>query len=250
MCAQPAAADRPGTGADTNDSKRLIAQYLPLAYWWARRYHRPGIDVEDLRQVAAEALVRAAGNYDPHRGTAFAAYAGASIDGALKRYLRDYSWPIRPPRSLGEHALKVAAATDELTKRLHRSPTPAEVATEVGITVEQALQARDCLASRSSIASLDQLPGGADSARPAGTGELDPAIEQSENLLALAPLLAALPERDRRLLVLRFGHELTQTQIAEQFGISQMQVSRLLSTLLTRLRRRLLANPGPPGHTG
>jgi RNA polymerase sigma-B factor len=214
----------------------LIERYLGLAYSIAERYRRPAASREDLRQVAAEALIRAADRFDPGKGN-FAAYAVAYVEGSLKRYYRDQTWAVRPPRSLQERTLAMFTASEEFAQRTGRSPRPAELAEAMGCTRAEVIEAIEC-GSSYQASSLDAV---ADPDRRGDwTVENTDAFGTVEDLVSLGPLIAGLPERDRLLLALRFGAEMTQTQIAEQLGISQMQVSRLLTACLARLRRGLL----------
>lgn len=219
------------------DRDALIRDHLGLAYNLAARYARPGGGLrEDLRQVAAEALIKAADRYDPGRGVPFHGFAMPYINGSLKRYFRDQTWAVRPPRRLQEHALAVSAATEELSQRTGRAPTVAELTEHMGLSAEEVLDALECGTSYrpEPLYSMDL-----DRLNPRAHLHTDGGAEKAENLMALAPMMAALSERDRRMLSMRFGAEMTQTQIAAELGISQMQVSRLLSQCLHRLRRQL-----------
>jgi RNA polymerase sigma-B factor len=217
----------------------LINQHLGLAYGLAARFGgRGSAPIQDLRQVAAEALVKAARSYDPSRGIPFAGYATPTILGMLKRYFRDNTWGVHVPRSMQERSLAIGKAREELSQQLQRSPTPKDIAAYLEIPLADVISGIEAAAGYR-LTPLD-LPLGRE---PATGVEDDPMIELAENVQALRPLLAELPERDRQMLSMRFTAEMTQSQIAEEIGVSQMQVSRLLNQCLDRLRQRLLAVP-------
>jgi RNA polymerase sigma-B factor len=219
-----------------DDVEALIDGHLRLAYGLAARFgNRETVALEDLRQVAAEALVKAANTYDPGRKIPFPAYATPSILGTLKRYFRDNTWGVHVPRGMQERALAITQARDDLTQRMGRSPSPSDLSTHLGEPLEQVVNAIEAVAGYQSVP-LDLSDG------PELTTE-DPAMELAENVQALRPLLAALSDRDRRMLAMRFGEEMTQTEIAAAIGVSQMQVSRLLERCLRQLRAELLCTP-------
>lgn len=217
----------------------LVESFAPLAEYFANRYRRQGADHEDLRQVANLALVRAVDRFDPDVGVAFSTFAGRTIDGELKRHFRDRSWAVRVPRSLQEAALEVRDAADRLAVELGRPATVDDLVERTGLDAETVLQALDVRVAMQPK-SLD---------RPAGRGEgsdlgsilgsVDDEIERTDVNLALRRLIERLPERERRILVMRFDEELTQQEIAERIGISQMHVSRLLRATLAELRSQL-----------
>ncbi|HVX47398.1 MAG TPA: sigma-70 family RNA polymerase sigma factor [Mycobacteriales bacterium] len=214
------------------DIEALVMEHLGLAYAYAARFKGRGVATEDLRQVAAEALVAAARGYDPQRGVPFAGYAAPTILGRLKRYFRDSTWDVHVPRSVQELSLEVARAAEELTQQMGRSPAPSELAHHLRQPIDEVIAALEALAGHQS------LPMDLPEERHPATG-VD-AFEMTENLHALRPLMAGLPERDRRILSLRFGAERTQSQIGAMLGISQMQVSRRLNACLAELRRNLV----------
>ncbi|WP_432492442.1 SigB/SigF/SigG family RNA polymerase sigma factor [Kineococcus auxinigenes] len=218
--------------------ERITTLNLPMALSIAHRYRGRGEDLEDLQQVAAVGLVKAVEAYDPALGREFAVFAVPTVSGELKRHFRDKGWSIRPPRRLQELRPRLSSARTELEQDLGRSPSISEVAAHLGVDVEEV---SECMAATEQyhLHSLDELVAGADGTRPSlldTLGDLDAALESTADHLTLAPLLASLPERDRRLLVLRFERGWTQSRIAEDLGVSQMQVSRLLQALLSRLR--------------
>jgi RNA polymerase sigma-B factor len=218
---------------------RVIERNLPLAHRLARRYTGRGELLDDLTQVAALALIKAVDGYDPNRRSLFASYAAPSILGALKRHFRDTTWGVRVARRTQELAGDMAAATDELSQRWGRSPTPAELADHLRVSAADVLVA--IRASRAhQIASLNAPysgTGGADLIEL--IGGIDPRYTGVDDHLSpplLRPLFAALPSRERRILTLRFFGELSQSQIAAEVGLSQMHVSRLLKQSLSQLR--------------
>jgi RNA polymerase sigma-B factor len=216
--------------------ERLIERYLPFAQRLARRFTHTGAELEDLIQVASFALVKAVDRYDPDRGFAFTTFATPTIDGELKRFIRDTRWALRVPRGLQERYLELEAAIAELEPQLGRSPTPAELARHLGASREDIVEALE-VATKRDVDSLDDVMTDDDGSRgrPAQAGCEDPNYELVEELATVAPLLTALPDREREILRLRFGAEMSQREIAEQLGISQMHVSRLIRRSLDDL---------------
>ncbi len=233
------AADDPGRAEMRG---RVIEWYLPMAVYVARRFGGRGESLDDLAQVAAVGLMKAVDRFDPARGVNFAGYAIPTIVGEIKRHFRDTTWMVRVPRYLQELKLQMPAATEELTHALHREPTTAEVAERLGI------DARDMALARLSANayrrfSIDQEPAGRLGLRVRDwLGGTDPGIEAVDNRLALRGLLAGLPDRERRILAMRFEQDMSQTEIAAAVGLSQMHVSRLLLKSLTHLRKALLTD--------
>ena len=217
----------------------LVTMHLPLVRHLAARYRGRGESVDDLVQVGSVGLISAVDRYDPARGVELASFATPTILGEIKRHFRDHAWAIRVPRGLQELSARVTRTVDDLTRDLGRSPTVREVAQELGIEEEEvlsALEARHAL-SADSLTTADGDGGEGDRLG----GALDPAFEEIEEREALRPLLEGLPARERRILTLRFAEEMSQAQIAQELGISQMQVSRLLARTLEDLRSGLLA---------
>jgi RNA polymerase sigma-B factor len=213
----------------------LVERYLPLAQYLARRYPAGGED-DDLMQVASLGLLKAIDRYDPSRGIAFSSFAVPTILGELKRYFRDHGWSVRPPRDVQELSGQLASAADTLTAQLRRDPTPHELAYECAVSVEQVLEAHAAVTAHHPVA-LDRPRNEAFDAEPAGgLGKEDPALAGVENALAFESLLAALPERERLILHLRFHEEWRQREIGEHLGISQMHVSRLIRQSLMTLQ--------------
>jgi RNA polymerase sigma-B factor len=222
---------------DPRAREALIERFLPLARSIARRYENSGEPLEDLVQVASLALVKAVDRFDPSRGHAFSSFAVPTIAGELKRHFRDRTWTVRPPRDLQELTIKVERVSTELWQRNDRSPTVAELASELELDEEQILEALHARTARGRL-SLD-APTGGDDERPSlgeALGSVDEGYDQAETRALLDRLLATVSERDREVIRLRFEHDLTQAEIGELLGVSQMQVSRIVRQTLTRLR--------------
>ena len=223
----------------------LVERFMPLARQLARRYGG-GYELEDLEQVAAIGLVKAIGRFDPERGLAFSSFAFPTIMGELKRHLRDHGWSVRVPRDVQERYVRVERATGELATELGRAPTVAELAERAGSTVEQVLEARQATTARRAD-SLDQPRNGGDDPDAAG---IEIAIDEAgfataEHAAVLDDLLGCLTARERLVLRLRFGEDLTQSEIGEVVGVSQMHVSRLIRRAISQLQdaaRRQQAN--------
>jgi RNA polymerase sigma-B factor len=218
---------------------RLIELHLPLVEHCARRFMHRGEPFEDLVQVGTIGLIKAVDRFDTDRGVEFSTYATPTIIGEIKRYFRDKGWAIRVPRRLQELRMSIATATAELSQTLGRSPTPREIAEQLEVTVEDVLEGLESANAYSTMSldvsnSDDDGPSWLDS-----LGEEDAGIEHVEIRESLRPLLAELPPREQQILVLRFFRQQTQSQIAEQVGISQMHVSRLLTRTLERLRGQI-----------
>ncbi len=214
----------------------LIELHLPLAEHCARRFAQRGEPFEDLVQVGTVGLIKAVDRFEPKRGVEFSTYATPTIIGEIKRHFRDKGWAIRVPRRLQELRMSIANATGELSQSLGHSPTPREIADRLDITVEEVLEGIESANAYATL-SLDAGEGGDESLSWLETlGAEDEALENVEIRESLRPLLASLPPREQTILVLRFFRQQTQTQIAEQLGISQMHVSRLLTRTLERLR--------------
>lgn len=225
--------------------RELIAGHLSVARHIAQRYAHRGEHRDDLEQVASLGLVLAVDRFDPGRDTDFLSFAVPTINGEVLRHFRDRITMLRVPRRLRNLHSMIHDAVAELAQRHRRAPRPSEIAREIGVDVDVVLEG---LASQGAgyTSSLDE-PGGDDSDRPASDGprfasalgQTEPAFDLIEHREDLAPLLDELPERERRILLLRFFGGHTQTEIGAQIGISQMHVSRLLSRTLAQLRRRL-----------
>ncbi len=230
-----------------DDDPRVRAQtveaFMPLARSLARRYHRGEEPLEDLEQVAALGLLKAIKGFDPDRGSAFASFAVPTIVGELRRHFRDKGWAVRVPRDLQELALAVQRKADELSTEFGRPPTVAELGEKLGRSAEEVLEAREALRAMRP-ASLDR-PMGADEDEDdhplQKLGDVDPGYEHAEESVTLERLMQGLPDRERKILALRFGGDLTQSEIGKQLGISQMHVSRLLRRTLEELEQQAKA---------
>ena len=224
---------------DPRDRDALVQRWLPLARQLASRYHRGSEPFDDLIQVASIGLIKAIDGFDPARGIAFSSYAVPTILGELRRHFRDRTWSIRVPRRFQELALAIEIATRNLTSELGRAPTVPELGAVVDASEEDVLEALNVLSSAYRPLSLEK-PAGDDDAQGATVGELlgfdDDGFSNAEHRATLAALLPTLSERDREVLRLRFEEDLTQTEIAERIGVSQMQISRILRRSLARLR--------------
>jgi RNA polymerase sigma-B factor len=212
----------------------LVERYLPLARHLARRYPS-GRDGEDVVQVASLALVKAIDRFDPDRGAAFTSFATPTILGEIKRYFRDHGWAVRMPRELQDLALRVERVTGELTGGLGRAPTPVELAAVLDVSVERVLEALATDTAHHPVA-LDRVPRDDDHAPDRLAGVDEPGFALVDDAVAVDALLDLLPERERRVLTLRFREDLLQREIAERLGISQMQVSRVLGRAIATLR--------------
>ncbi len=226
--------------------QEVVLVNMPVARGIAQRYGRRGLSADDLFQVAYLGLVKAVEGFDPSYERDFLSYAVPTISGEVKRFFRDFGWTVRPPRRLQELQGRIMQAGDRLSHRLGRSPRPSEVAEELGVDEEEVLEA---LAADGCFtpASLD-LPVTEDGSTSLGelVADAGPQYDAAEARLVLGPVVRRLGERDRRILELRFFHEWTQERIANELGVTQMQVSRLLSRILRQLRAQLSSEDGLP----
>jgi RNA polymerase sigma-B factor len=223
---------------------RLTTIHLPLAEHLARRFSGRGEPYEDLVQVATIGLIKSIDRYDPSRGVEFSTYATPTILGEIKRWFRDKGWAVRVPRRLQELRLSVSTATTDLTHERGRSPTVAELANELKVSEESVLEALESATAYTAVSLDTPDPTAEFPVSPLeAIGHLDEGLEGVENREAITRVLSTLPERERRIIVLRFFRGMTQSQIAADVGISQMHVSRLLSRSLVHLREALLADP-------
>ncbi len=219
----------------------LVTMHLPLVEHLARRFRDRGESHEDLVQVGTIGLIKAVDRFDVDRGVEFSTYATPTIVGEIKRHFRDRGWAIRVPRRLQELRLLMNRGTADLTQQLGRAPTVAELAKHLGITEDEVLEGLES-AQAYATTSLD---GGKDDSDgsfsvASSLAVVDAGLEGVENREALRPLLQALPEREKRILQLRFFEHKTQSEIAREVGLSQMHVSRLLARTLAGLREQLL----------
>lgn len=216
--------------------EQLVGAHLELAEYLARRFANRGEALDDLVQVASLGLIRAIDRFDPTRSVEFSTYATHTIVGELKRHFRDKGWAVRAPRRMQELYLRLGKVVSTMGQELARSPTIAELATEVGVSEEEVLEALEAGQAYRST-SLD-APAGNEEGETLATrlGGEDSSLEDAERRATLSPLLAQLPERERLIVHLRFFEGLTQSEIATRLGISQMHVSRLLARSVARLR--------------
>jgi RNA polymerase sigma-B factor len=223
---------------DRRARAELVDRFLPLARKLARRYQGAREPLDDLMQVASLGLVKAIDRFDYERGTAFSSFAVPTIVGELKRYFRDLGWGVHVPRGAQERALKVEEAQRKLTVNTGRPPSVPEIAEYMELSIEEVLEGLEAAAAHHSM-SLDVPREDGDG--ESGTlgdlfGEVDGRFEVAEAGATIAEAAQHLSERERQVLALRFIEDMTQTQIAEQIGVSQMQVSRILRRSLARLR--------------
>jgi len=223
---------------DQSARDELVERLLPLARRMARRYKRSDEPLDDLIQVATLGLIKAIDRFDPARETAFSSYAVPTMLGELKRYFRDHGWAVHVPRGMQERVMAVDGAVRELSRSLGRSPSVPEIAEALNTGAELVLEAMEASSAYDAV-SLDAFRFGED-----GEGETyaesigfdDERFDLVEYGATIAPTLQALPARDRIVLHLRFAEDLTQAEIAERVGVSQMHVSRLIRRALDRLR--------------
>ncbi|GHF28453.1 RNA polymerase sigma factor [Kitasatospora xanthocidica] len=236
------AALEPGSEEHTYVRDTLIELNLPLVRYASARFRSRNEPMEDIVQVGTIGLIKAIDRFDPERGVEFPTFAMPTVVGEIKRFFRDTSWSVRVPRRLQELRLALTKAGDELSQRLDRSPTVAELATCLGVSEEDVVEGL-AVGNAYTASSLDSGSGEEDSDGPLADrlGYEDLALEGVEYRESLKPLLAKLPPRERRIIMLRFFGNLTQSQIGEEIGISQMHVSRLLTRTLTQLREGLIS---------
>jgi RNA polymerase sigma-B factor len=215
----------------------LVERFLPLARKLARRYSAAHEPFDDLLQVASLGLVKAVDRFDPSRGNAFSSFAVPTILGELKRYFRDLGWSVHVPRGAQECAIKVEDGQARLLAETGRTPTVPELAEYVELSIEEVLEALET--ARAHHASSLDAPiedGDGDKVAMVDTfGRVDPALELADDRVTLSAVADQLSDRERQVLALRFIDDLTQTQIAEAIGVSQMQVSRILRRSIDRL---------------
>jgi RNA polymerase sigma-B factor len=222
---------------ELSERDELVRTHMAFASRLAARYRNSSESREDLEQVAYLGLIKAVDRYDPERGP-FMRYAVPNILGELRRHFRDKGWGTHVPRSLQERVLKVNEATEVLSGNLGRSPRPKDIAAHTGFTEEEVLEALEAAHAYSPTALDSPFSTEPDGARTLGDtlGSVDPGYEAVDMNAAVAPAFAALPERERLILKLRFIDDLTQSEIAAEVGVSQMHVSRLLRRSLERLK--------------
>jgi len=220
---------------------KLVTGYLPVVQHISPRFAGRGEPVDDLEQAGTVGLLNAVDRFEPGRGIDFLSYAVPTITGEVRRHFRDRTWSMRVPRRLKDLQSSINGAVGPLSQELGRAPRPSEIAARLGIATEEVVEGLDAQQAYRST-SLDELVSGADTALTDTLGVADAELDKVDYRQTLAPLLDELPERERTILVLRFFGNMTQTQIADRVGISQMHVSRLLAQTVASLRRRLLAD--------
>ncbi|MFJ5260395.1 SigB/SigF/SigG family RNA polymerase sigma factor [Streptomyces sp. NPDC088387] len=231
----------PGEQRDTLRDEIVVA-WLPMADRLAGRFRSRGENLDDLRQVAALGLVKAVDRYDPDRGHAFESYAVPTVTGEIKRHFRDHMWTVHVPRRVQDLRNRVRIASQELSSGLSgRRPSVAEIADHARMSEDDVRDGLEALESFTAL-SLDAEVGGSDDGYSLSDslGSSDPALDTVVDREAVKPRLAALPERERVILYMRFFDDMTQSRIADQLGISQMHVSRLISRSCRRLREQVL----------
>jgi len=219
---------------------RLVTGYLPIAQHIARRFSNRGEPLDDLVQVATVGLINAVDRFSPERGSDFFSFAVPTISGEVRRHFRDLGWSMRVPRRLKDLHVSINGAVSYLSQDLGHAPKPTEIALHLGVPVADVLEGLEASeAYRSS--SLDEMLSSEQGSATVGelVGEADAELDRVDSRQALRPVLAELAERERTIVLLRFFGNMTQTQIADHVGISQMHVSRLLSQTLDRLRASL-----------
>jgi RNA polymerase sigma-B factor len=246
--------DRPGHDPDpafaeyrrTGDRRlrnQLVEENRQVAEYFIKRYSHRGVPTDDLRQISLLAVIAAVERFDPSMGVAFSTFASRTIEGELKRYLRDRTWTVRPPRRAQELHLELRRADEELSQRLGRSPTIAELAEEVDASQDHVLEALEAGVAHQAT-SLDQPQGGGapDEVRSVGDRVLvdnEDGFADIERRQVVTELLDGLPEREREVIRLRFFENMTQPEIAERMGVSQSYLSRIIRRTLVDLRDRL-----------
>ncbi|HVV56849.1 MAG TPA: SigB/SigF/SigG family RNA polymerase sigma factor [Gaiellaceae bacterium] len=235
---------------DLQAREQLIEQYMSLVRSLARRYSYRGEQLDDLVQIGAIGLIKAIDRFDLNRGVELTTYATPNIIGEIKRHFRDRGWSVRVPRGLQELNVQLSKLIEQLTVQLSRSPTIPELAKAAGVEEEEVLEALESGRAYSSL-SLSQGSSGSDDGEELdpleSLGEIEHQYEVSEDRAVLAPGFKALDDRERWILHLRFFEGLTQSQIAQQVGISQMHVSRLIRRALEKIREEIAADELPHG---
>lgn len=231
----------------------LVERMLPVVRQLARRYQRGSEQLDDLVQVGSLGLVKAIDRFDVERGSPFMRYAVPTILGEIKRHFRDTGWAAHVPRGMQERVMEVKGAMEELGSKLGRSPSPQELADALSLQLEEVLEALEAATAYAAV-SLDAPRPGDDGERETyaeSMGERDGSYELVEDAATVLPALGVLPERERLIVRLRFAEDLTQSEIAERIGVSQMHVSRLLRRALERVRTVATSDrrPGRPGRT-
>jgi RNA polymerase sigma-B factor len=229
-----------GSIAYRRQREEIVQRALPLANHIARRFRNRGEPFDDLVQAARVGLVNAVNRFDPDNGADFLAFAVPTMMGEVRRHFRDYGWAVKVPRRLKDLQGQIVKARGALSQELNRAPTATEIANYLGIDRESVIQATIASSNYSTL-STDVQAGPDTEYRAIGDtlGDVDPNMEKVLALETVRPLIAALPDREKTVLTLRFFHSMTQTQIAERMGYSQMHVSRLIAKALGTLRNQV-----------
>jgi RNA polymerase sigma-B factor len=238
---------------DLQAREQLIEQYMSLVRSLARRYSYRGEQLDDLVQIGSIGLIKAIDRFDINRGVELTTYATPNIIGEIKRHFRDRGWAVRVPRGLQELNVRLSKLIEQLTVQLSRSPTILELAKAAGVDEEDVLEALESGRAYSSL-SLSQGSSGSEDGEDLdpleSLGEIEHRYEVSEDRAVLAPGFKVLDPRERQILHLRFFEGLTQSQIAQQVGISQMHVSRLIRRALEKIRAEIAADELDPDRAG
>lgn len=224
---------------DEEAREQLIANHINLVRYLASKFLNRGEELEDLVQVGTIGLIKAIDRFDPERGLEFTTYATPTIMGEIKRHFRDKGWSVRVPRRLQELSTKVSQATDALTSELHRTPSVAEIAERVGASVDEVLEAME---SSSAYSSVPLEGGGEDDDAPSVLDQYaaeDNEIDATDNRMLLEGIIQDFSSREKDIIRMRFEDGLTQSEIAQSLGISQVQVSRLLRRTLARIHDKI-----------
>lgn len=225
---------------DPSAREQLTLRFQPLAVYLAQRFAGRGENLDDLIQIANIGLLSAIDRFDPANGARFSTFAAATMIGELKRHFRDHRWALRVPRRLQDIALAIRKVLPDLTQELGRSPTVPELATRIDAPSEEVLEALDASQAYATT-SLDAPIGPEGTTAMDTIGSEDPSIQLLDGWASVAPAIRELSSRDRRVLYLRFFGGLTQSEIAHEIGLSQMQVSRILTQTIERLRTSVAA---------
>ncbi|WP_030789760.1 RNA polymerase sigma factor SigF [Streptomyces sp. NRRL S-920] len=222
--------------------QEIVQAWLPMAQRLAGRFRNRGESLDDLRQVAALGLVKAVDRYDPRRGTAFESYAVPTVTGEIKRHFRDHMWTLHVPRRVQDLRNRVRFARQDLSQTVSgRAPTTAEIAEHAHLSEEDVKIGLEALESFTALSLDAELPGSEDGySLSDALGGPDPALDVVVDREAVKPRIAQLPERERTILYMRFFGDMTQSRIADEMGISQMHVSRLISRCCDRLRDQVM----------
>ena len=226
---------------DEEAREQLIVSHINLVRYIAAKFKNRGEPLDDLIQVGTVGLIKAIDRFDPERGLEFTTYATPTIMGEIKRHFRDKGWTVRVPRRLQELSAKVNTATDELTVQLQRTPTVDEIAARLGTTADEVLEAMESSSAYSSVP-LEAGGSGEDEEAPSiidRYASVDPDLAASDDRMVLADAIAEFPEADQAAIRMRYVDGMTQVEIAEKLGISQVQVSRMLRRALKRIQEKI-----------